>query len=114
MYAGVASRAQRNQVRLGVIAGLAAEVFMVNLKVGHRAARLASPTISAKDPVAQSFINVGLEPQRCTFRSNRIHKVLLVTWYRNVCLSSLGRNLKNRNADCSRTSGLSFSRFAPA
>jgi hypothetical protein len=77
---------------------------VVDLKVGHRAARLASPTISAEDLCAQLFINVGLEPQGCAFWSDPIHDTFSVTWCRNVCFSSPCRNLKNRNADCKSTS----------
>jgi len=40
MHSGVACRAKRNQVLLRIIAGLAAKLFVVNLKVGHRAATL--------------------------------------------------------------------------
>ncbi len=39
---------------------------------------------------------LGLKPQGCAFRSNRIHDAFSVTWCRNVCFSSPGRNLKNR------------------
>jgi len=56
MYAGVACRAQRNQVRLGVIARVAPKIFMVDLKVGHRAARLASPAIATEHLMAQPFV----------------------------------------------------------
>ena len=55
-----------------------------------------------------------MEPQAGTFRSDPIHDAFSVTWCRNVRLSSPGRNLKNRKADCKRTSEFPFSRFAPA
>jgi hypothetical protein len=45
---GVAGRTKCDQVLLGIIAGLAAEFLVVNLEVGHRAARLASPAVSAQ------------------------------------------------------------------
>lgn len=61
MHCRVASIAQRDQVLFRIVARVTPEIFMVDLKVGHRAACLASPTISAEDLVAQLFINVGLE-----------------------------------------------------
>jgi len=49
MHSGVACRAKRNQVLLRTIAGLAAKLFVVNLKVGHRAATLG---ISSRRDIA--------------------------------------------------------------
>ena len=46
MHSGMACRAERNQVLLAVIAGLAAELLVVNFEIGHAAAGLASPTVS--------------------------------------------------------------------
>jgi hypothetical protein len=114
MYTGVTANTEGNQILARIVAGLAAKLFVVDLKLGHRTARLASPTISAEDLVAQLFINVGLEPQGCAFWSDLIHDAFSVTWCRTVCLSSSVRNLKNRNAYCKRTSGFSFSSFVPA
>jgi|HubBroStandDraft_6_1064221.scaffolds.fasta_scaffold05418_8 hypothetical protein len=106
--------AQSDQVLLRIIAGVAAKIFMVDLKIGHRAARLAPPAVTTQNLMAQLFVGVGLEPQGCDFWLDPIHDTISVTWCRNVCFSSPGRNLKNRKADCKRTLGFSFSRFAPA
>ena len=114
MYAGVACSAECNQILLRVVARVAPKLAVVDLKVGHRPAQLASPTIATEHLIAQLFIQLGIEPQACVFRLDSSHDAFSVTWCRNVCLSSLGRNLKNRRADCKRTSGFSFSRFAPA
>ena len=43
--AGVARDAKCYQVSLRIVTGVAAKFFVVDLKVGHRAAGLASPTI---------------------------------------------------------------------
>ena len=63
MHCCMAGIAQRDQVLFRIFARVAAEIFMVDLKVGHRAARLASPAVAAEDLVAQSVVSVGLEPQ---------------------------------------------------
>jgi len=46
MQGGVAFSAKRNQIRLRIVAGLAAKFFVVDLKVGHCATRLASPAVA--------------------------------------------------------------------
>jgi len=56
MHAGVACRTERNQVLGLVFARVAAESFMVNLKIRHRAASLASPAIPAEYLVAELFV----------------------------------------------------------
>lgn len=56
MHGGVAFRAKRNQVLLRILAGLATEFFVVDLKIGHCAARLASPAIATEHLIAQLFV----------------------------------------------------------
>ena len=48
MNPGVAYRAKCDEIFLGILPGLAATLFVVNFKIGHRAARLASPAIPAE------------------------------------------------------------------
>jgi hypothetical protein len=48
MQRNVAFSAKRNQVLLRIIAGLAAKFFVMNLEIGHRAARLASPSVATQ------------------------------------------------------------------
>jgi hypothetical protein len=43
MHASMAPRAERDEVLLGVVARLAAKLFVVDLQVRHRAARLTPP-----------------------------------------------------------------------
>ena len=47
MQAGVTAAAQRDQILVGIIAGVAAESCVVHFKIGYRAARFASPAIPA-------------------------------------------------------------------
>jgi len=73
MQVVVARRAKCNQVFFCVIAGLAAKFFVVNLKIGHRAAGLASPAVPAEYFVAEFFVWLGIKPQAGPFRSGPIH-----------------------------------------
>ena len=114
MHAGVASSTQGNQILARIITEVAAKLFVVDLKVGHCAAGLASPAIAPEHLITESFVLPGVEPNACAFRTHSIHEAFSITWCRNVRLSSPGRNLKNRRADCKRTAEFSFSRFAPA
>ena len=114
MECGVARSAKRNQVLLRIVAGVAAEFFVVDFKVGLRATQLTSETVATQHLVAELFVQLGIKLQARLLRSDLIHDAFSFAWCRNVCLSSPGRNLKNRKADCKRTLGFSFSRFAPA
>jgi hypothetical protein len=42
----VASGTQRDQVLIGIFAGMTAETLMMNFKVGHCSAGLATPSIA--------------------------------------------------------------------
>ena len=110
----VACRTKRNQILLCIVTGLTAKVFVMDFEVGPCATRLTSPAIPTQHLIAQVFIQLGIEPQACAFRLDTRQDPFSVTRCRNVCLSWPGRNLKNRSADCKRTSGSSLSRFAPA
>ena len=93
---------------------MTSKLAVVDFYVGHCAAGLASPTVATKHLVAELFVYVRIEPQARLLRLDLIHDTFSVTWCRNVSCSWSGRKLKNRSADCSRTSGFSFSKFAPA
>jgi hypothetical protein len=56
MYTGVTANTEGNQILARIVAGLAAKLFVVDLKVGHRAARLASPAIATEHLMAQPFV----------------------------------------------------------
>ncbi|HXP79852.1 MAG TPA: hypothetical protein VN976_08095 [Verrucomicrobiae bacterium] len=69
----MAAGTQGNQVFSGIITGLAAEFLVVNLKIRHRAAGLASPAIPAEYLVAQFFVQLGIKPQAWAFRRGPVH-----------------------------------------
>lgn len=79
MDLGVASIAQRDQVLLRILAGVAPKSSMVHLKVAHRATRLTSPAVATEHLVAESVVLVRLEPQGRTFRLNPTHDAFSVT-----------------------------------
>jgi hypothetical protein len=62
MHSRVACVTQRDQIFLRIVARVAAEILVVHLEVGHRAARLASPAIAMQHLVAQLFVRHGLKP----------------------------------------------------
>ena len=103
VYSGVACSAKRDQVFFRIIAGMAAKSFVVDLKIGNCAARLASPAIPAQHFVAEFLVEPGFQPQTLLFWSNPVHDAFSAKWSRNAFLSSPGRNLKNRKIDCSNT-----------
>jgi hypothetical protein len=49
MKACMAPRTERNQILFGVLAGVTAEFFVVNLQIRHRAAGLTAPAIATQD-----------------------------------------------------------------
>jgi hypothetical protein len=57
---------------------LAAEFLVVNFKVGHRAAGLASPAIAAQYLIAELFVQAGIEPQLVPLWWDVIHDAFSV------------------------------------
>ena len=69
----VACGAERNQIGFRIIAGLAAEFFVVHLKIRHCAARLTPPAITTQNLLSQNLVGDGIQPQGREFRANQIH-----------------------------------------
>ena len=63
MQGQVAVAAQRDQVLFGIIAGVAAKLFVVNFQVRHRAARLTPPAIATQNLLPQSLVRHRIQPQ---------------------------------------------------
>lgn len=53
--------AERDQVPFGVVAGVAAKEFVMNLQIRHGAARLTPPTIATQDPLAQNLVGYRIK-----------------------------------------------------
>src|ERR1019366_5767153 len=70
MRSGVACRAERDQVFLGVGSRMAAELPVVYLKLRHRATGLTPPSVATQDMLAQTFVRQGLQSQASGFWAN--------------------------------------------
>ncbi len=66
----VACCTQRDQVQLGIFAGLAAKLLMVRFQVRHGATRLTPPAVATQDLLAQTFVRQGVEPRGSGFGAN--------------------------------------------
>jgi hypothetical protein len=110
----VAVGTERNQVQIVVVALLAAKLLVVDLKVLSRATDLALPSVAAQYLSSQRVVRFGIKPQAGSLESHLLHDAFPVTWCRNTCRWSPGRNLKKRDIDCSNVVGSSLSKFAPA
>jgi len=85
MDAAVALGAERNQVLLGIGAGMATELFVVNLKIGHRPARLTAPGIAPQHLLMQFLVGRGIKPKPLGSCWPCLHADFSVTVSRNVC-----------------------------
>jgi hypothetical protein len=73
VHASMAYAAERNQVLLAIVTGMTTEFFVVNLKIGHGAAGLASPAIPAEYLLTELVVQLGIKPQAWAFRLCPIH-----------------------------------------
>ena len=110
----MATRAQGNQVREGIVALTTAQLLVVDLKALPRTTDLTLPAIAAQYLFSELLVALGIKPRARALGANPIHEAFPFTSCRKACRCSPGRNLKNRDMDCRSTVGSSFSRFAPA
>jgi hypothetical protein len=61
MQVGVACSAKCDQIAFGIIAGLAAELFVMNFQVGHRSAALTSPPVAAQHLFLELPVQNGVQ-----------------------------------------------------
>jgi hypothetical protein len=73
MQARMACSAKCDQIFFAIVAGVAAELFVMNFQVGHRSAELASPAIAAQHLVPELLVQNGVQPQPRTLMQNPIH-----------------------------------------
>jgi hypothetical protein len=62
MYLFMASSAEGDQVRFGVITRMAAKFLVVNLQIRSRAARLAAPAVTAQNSLPELMVLFGIKP----------------------------------------------------
>jgi hypothetical protein len=70
---GMAACTKGDQILHRVVAGVAAKCLVVNLKIRHRAATLASPTVSTEYLLTDVFVQLGGESQPRILGSNLVH-----------------------------------------
>jgi hypothetical protein len=63
----VALCAQRDQVQLGIIAGLTAKLLMVNFQIRHCATRLTPPAIATRNLLSQILVRNRIQPKARKF-----------------------------------------------
>jgi hypothetical protein len=76
----VARCTQRDQVQLGIFAGLAAKLLMVDFQSRHRAAGLTPPAVAPQDLLAQTFVRQGVEPRESGLGANRFQDNFSLTF----------------------------------
>jgi hypothetical protein len=74
----MASRAESDEIFLGIRPGLAAELRVVNFKIGHRSARLASPAVASEHLVAKLVIQFAVQALARLLWSEAIHEAFSV------------------------------------
>jgi hypothetical protein len=75
----MAASAKGNQVRVFIIALLAAQLLVVDLEISRRTADLASPAITSQYLFSEPVVGCGIKPQAVSFRLNPIHEAFSVT-----------------------------------
>jgi hypothetical protein len=63
MDTGMALRAERFKLLFGVVARVAAKLFVVDLQVRLRAARLTPPAVAMQDLLPQPLVRRRIQPQ---------------------------------------------------
>ena len=74
-----------DQIVLTILAGVAAKLFVMDFKVGHGTAQLASPAISPQYLLAELLVILLLKPDGGLFRHNLLHWICSFTICRNAC-----------------------------
>src|ERR1700719_5413768 len=76
-------KAQGDQVLLRIVAGFTAKFFVVDLQVGHRAAKLTPPTVPIQDLLVQPFVGRRVQQQGSDLRTKHAHDAFSRRFSRN-------------------------------
>jgi hypothetical protein len=100
MCISVARNAKGNKVLLRIIAGVAAKLFVMDLQVRHRAARLTAPAVTTPNLSAQIVVRDGVEQERRGFRADRIHAAASLSCLRKASFWAInGKNSLHEDHD---------------
>jgi hypothetical protein len=109
----MASRAQSDEIRFGIVTKLASGADVVHLKIGSAPAVLATPPIALKYPAPEFSIGYWAELEPRSLGARSIHEALRIC-SRNSIFWAHGRNSMSRFREKSRLLGFPCSRLAPA
>ena len=110
----MARGAECYQVFFGVLARVAAKLFVMDFQLCHCAARLTPPAITTQDLLLQIFVTRWVQTKAGRIRVHEAQDACSLRPPRNACRCSSGRNLKNLVIENSSVSGSPLSRLAPA
>jgi hypothetical protein len=105
--------AQGDQILGSVIAQMAPRLNVVNLKIFHPPARLATPAISLQDFLTELAISFRINPQAGPLSADSFQNVTC-TSSSSCFLCGLGRPMTSRARQGSRASRLPASKLTPA
>jgi hypothetical protein len=66
--------AEGDEIFLGIRPGLAMELHVVDFKIQHRAARLASPAVAAENSVAKLVVQFAVQAEAWSLWPDAIHE----------------------------------------
>jgi hypothetical protein len=105
--------AEHDEIFFAVRPQPASPNYVMDLELIAPAAVLAFPAVPLQDIHLQLAVTLGVEPKPPSVSKVATHADRLMS-HKNCCWCEAGRNPKNRRSDVNSTSGLPFSRFAPA
>jgi hypothetical protein len=105
--------AKGDQILGSVIAHSAPPLNVMDLKIFHSPARLASPAVSLQDFPAKLAISFRVKPQAWSFCTN-LFQIVTCTSSRSCFLFGFGRPMTSRVRQGNRASRLPASKLTPA
>ncbi len=89
----MARGAKRDQVLIGVMAGVTPKLFVMDLQIRPRATRLTPPAVTTQDLLAQTFVRKGVQPRGGYSGANHSQDAFSRRFSRKACRCSPGKNL---------------------
>jgi hypothetical protein len=113
MHSLVTASAKSYQIGFDIIALLASRLNVMNLKTFHTPARLATPSISLQDFLAELAISIRVKPQSWPLGTDPSQSVTC-TFSRSCFLSGFGRPITSRVREGNRAFRFPTSKLTPA
>ncbi|SPF44427.1 hypothetical protein SBA1_530063 [Candidatus Sulfotelmatobacter kueseliae] len=85
MQGGVTRSADGTQILSRIVPRVAAKLFVMDLQVRNRAARLTAPAVTTQNLLAQIVVRDGVEQEKRGFRVDRIHAAASLSCLRKAC-----------------------------